>query len=181
MGRPGTAARRYADAAFELASRDDTHDAWLEGLETAVQLLGDERVAAIVDSPAVALADREALIERLLAARVAASVLNLTRVLVQRGRIDALPAVATQYRRLLNRHRGVTEAIVTSAVPLSAAETAAVRAKIESMLGLSVELASRVDDDLIGGLTVRVGDRFIDASVRGRIERLRDQLVVGAR
>ncbi len=181
MSRPGTAARRYADAAFELATRDGTHDAWLEGLQTAVELLGDERVAAVVDNPAVPLADREAVVERLLAKRAAEPILNLARLLAQRGRIDILPQIATRYRRLLNEHRGVVEATVTSAAPLAAAEAKAVQARVEAWLGLGVELATHVDEGLIGGLTVRVGDRFVDASVRGRLERLRDQLVMGAR
>jgi F0F1-type ATP synthase delta subunit len=49
------------------------------------------------------------------------------------------------------------------------------------MSGAAVELRAVVDPDLIGGLTIRVGDRLLDASVRGRLERLRDQLVAGTR
>jgi F0F1-type ATP synthase delta subunit len=49
------------------------------------------------------------------------------------------------------------------------------------MTGASVQLRAEVDPDLIGGLTVRVGDQLLDASVRGRLERLRDQLVAGIR
>jgi F-type H+-transporting ATPase subunit delta len=70
---------------------------------------------------------------------------------------------------------------VTSAAPLSADETAAVKRRVEAMSGAAVELSSVVDESLIGGLTIRVGDRLLDASVRGRLERLRDQLVAGAR
>lgn len=181
MSRPGTAARRYADAAFELATRDDSHDSWRDGLQVAVQLVGEERVAAILDNPAIALPEREALVDRLLAKRAPDPVRNLVQLLVRRGRIDTLPAVAAQYQRLLNAHRGVVAATVTSAVELQPAETKAVHARIEKMLGSTVELATAVDEDLIGGLTIRVGDRYIDASVRGRLERLRDQLVAGAR
>jgi len=181
MSRPGTAARRYADAAFELASRDDSHDSWRDGLGVATRLLGDERVAAIVDNPAIALAEREAIVDRLLTKRAPVPVGNLVHLLVKRGRIDILPAVAAQYSRLLNAHRGVVAATVTSAIELDPAETKAVHARIEQMLGSTVELTTAVDESLIGGLTIRVGDRHIDASVRGRLERLRDQLVVGAR
>ena len=77
--------------------------------------------------------------------------------------------------------RGVVAATVTSAAPLEKAEVAAIGARLESMTGQTVKLATAVDPSLIGGLTVRVGDRMIDASVRGRLERLRDQLVAGTR
>ena len=100
---------------------------------------------------------------------------------MQRGRAEILPAVAAEYQRLLNRRRGVVEAVVTSAAPLSADETSALRAKLAEMTGGDVDLTVRVDDALIGGLTVRVGDQLLDASVRGRLERLRTQLVTGSR
>jgi F-type H+-transporting ATPase subunit delta len=181
MGRPTSAARRYAEAAFELALRDDAPDAWRDDLAVAAGFVADERVAAVVGSPALPIADRRAVLESLLGGRVRPQVANLARLLTERGRADLLPAVASEYRRLLNRHRGVVDAVVTSAAPLNADETAAVRGRVEQMSGAAVELQSVVDPALIGGLTIRVGDRLLDASVRGRLERLRDQLVSGTR
>ena len=181
MARPTTAARRYAEAAFELARRDDALDAWRDDLALSAQLLGDERVAEIVGSPARPIGDRRALIDRLLEPRVQPAMRNLARLLAERGRIDLLPAVASEYRRLLNRHRGIVPATVTSAAPLTAEETDAIRSRVRRMSGADVELTTEVDPALIGGLTIRVGDRLLDASVRGRLERLRDQLIAGTR
>jgi F-type H+-transporting ATPase subunit delta len=79
----------------------------------------------------------------------------------------------------MNRHRGVVEAVVTSAAPLTSEETTAIRQRVESMAGAAVDLRTAVDPSLIGGLTVKVGGRLLDASVRGRLERLRDQLIAG--
>jgi ATP synthase F1 delta subunit len=64
-------------------------------------------------------------------------------------------------------------------VPLSGDETAAIRARVEAMAGADVELETRVDPALIGGVTVQVRDQLLDASIRGRLERLRDQLHAG--
>jgi F-type H+-transporting ATPase subunit delta len=181
MARPSTAARRYAEAAFEIASRDGTLDAWRDGLRVAADLLGNPQVAAVVDNPAVPLAQRLAVVDGLLRGGVEPPLQRLVRLLVQRSRLDMLPAVASQYQRLLNQQRGIVEAVVTSAAPLSAGETDALRAKLADMTGASVVLEERVDAGLIGGLTVRVGDQLLDASVRGRLERLRNQLVAGTR
>jgi F-type H+-transporting ATPase subunit delta len=179
MARPTTAARRYAEAAFDLASRDGAHDRWEKDLRTASELLADERVAAVVDNPAIPLADREAVLERLLGSRLARPALNLVRLLARRGRIEILPAVAAHFGRLLDDSRGIVAATISSAAPLDDDEEAAVRSRVEAMTGREVRLSTEVDPDLIGGLVVRVGDRWIDASVRGRLERLRDQLVAG--
>jgi len=181
MARPTTAARRYAEAAFELASRDDALDAWADGLRLAARFAADEGVVRVVDNPSIPHADRQAAVARLLEGRVLPGVLNLARLLAQRGRFEALPAIAAEYTRLLNRRRGIVEAVVTSAQPLNAEETKALRARVEAMTGSGVDLRTEVDEALIGGLTVRVGDQLLDASLRGRLERLRHQLAGSAR
>jgi F-type H+-transporting ATPase subunit delta len=181
MPRPTTAARRYAEAAFEIALRDDTLDTWLTDLELAAQLVGDERVSRIVDDPSLPPEARNRVLDKLFADRISRPAANLVGVLGRRSRMELMPAIAAEYRRLVNRHRGVVEAVVTSSSPLTAEERAAVRERVVAMTGAEVELEETVDSDLIGGLTVRVGDHLLDASVRGRLERLRDQLVSGAR
>lgn len=181
MPRPDTASRRYAEAAFQLAERDQALDAWWDGLSLAAQLVADERLATAIDNPAKPLADRLAVLDRLLQDRAPKGVVRLAALLAERGRIDRLPEVASEYRRLLDRARGVVEAHVTSAAPLSTTETEAVKAWVAKTTGKDVTLTANVDEALIGGLTVRVGDTLLDASVRGRLERLRTQLLTGAR
>ena len=90
-------------------------------------------------------------------------------------------ASARSTSRLLNAHRGIVVATVTSAVPLTTDETAEIRTRVEAMAGSTVDLRTEVDPALLGGLTVQVGDRLLDASIRGRLERLRDQLHTGTR
>ncbi|MBI2776373.1 MAG: F0F1 ATP synthase subunit delta [Chloroflexi bacterium] len=181
MARPTTAARRYAEAAFELATRDGDVDAWAAGLALAAGVAGDADVNRIVDNPAVPLGKRNAVVASVLAGRAPAGVLNLAQLLVRRGRFESLAGISAEFHRLHNRQRGIVEAVVTSAEPLTADETRAVRARIEAMTGAGVELRAEIDESLIGGLTVRVGDQLLDASVRGRLERLRHQLVQGTR
>jgi F-type H+-transporting ATPase subunit delta len=172
MARRSSAARRYAEAAFQLAERDDALDDWADGLSMAVLLLSDERVLRIVDSPARPYRERVALIEGLLEGRVPGGVVKLAALLARKGRIERLVGVAAEYRRLLDRRRGVVEARVTSAAPL----TDKLRDWITRRTGQTVDLQVGVDEGLIGGLTVRLGDSLLDASVRGRLERLRNQL-----
>lgn len=181
MARSTSAARRYAEAAFQLATRDDSFDAWAADLAIANQLVGDPRVARIVSNPSVPRADRETTLDRLFAKRVSPLALHLVRLLDQRGRLTLLPAIAAEFTRMLDALRGIVAASVTSAAPLEKDEVAAIGARLESMTGQTVKLTTTVDPALIGGVTVQVGDRMIDASVRGRLERLRDQLVAGTR
>ncbi len=181
MSRPVAAARRYAEAAFQVAAAENQLDGWKADLDAAVAMLGRPDVEPTVHSPAVPLGERVEIVRRLLEPRIAPGPLRLVTLVVERGKVHALPRIRDEYTRLLNAHRGVVAATVTSAVPLTADETAAIRSRVEAMAGSRVDLKAEVNPDLIGGLTIQVRDRLLDASIRGRLERLRDQLHAGTR
>lgn len=178
MARLG-AGKRYAEAAFELASRDGTVDAWRKDLAVAGEVASNDRAARDIDSPAVAFAHRRKAVEALLASRVSRMTLNLTLVLAQRGRFFLLPQVSAEFDELVRKSRGIVAATVTSPEPLPAEELAAVKARVEQLAGAKVELSTATDPSLIGGLRVKIGDWQIDASVSTRLSRLRKQLVQG--
>ncbi len=181
MARSSTAARRYAEAAFEVARRDGTLERWLDDLRLAADVVAQPDTAPVVDNPAIPFGTRREILGKLLEGRVAPGAYNLVLLLAERGRLSAVPAVAAEYKRLVDRERGIVVATVASAVPLEAAELEAIGARIREMTGSRAEIVTAIDPDLIGGVTVRIGDRLIDASVRGRLERLRDHIVAGAR
>jgi len=134
----------------------------------------------MLGNPAVALETRTEMAESIFGKTVSTPVVNLIGLMLRRGRIEQLPRVAAEYRRLDNARQGITLATATSAAPLSPDEVQALTARMEQLTGGRVELDLRTDPSLLGGLVVRIGDRLIDGSVRGRLERLRNQLVSGA-
>jgi F-type H+-transporting ATPase subunit delta len=183
VARPSTTARRYAEAIFELAERDATEDVWAAALDASVTGLGAEEVARVVENPAVPFEDRRRAVTALtdrIGGPVATQLGNLVTMLLARRRVGLLVPIAAEYRRQLDGQRGVVAATVISAAPLDEASLVAVRQRVTDMTGATVRLAARVDPDLIGGLTLQVGDRLLDASLRGRLERLRVQLARGA-
>jgi F-type H+-transporting ATPase subunit delta len=181
MPRPSTAARRYAEAVFEIAHRDGALDRWTADLRVVADVVAEEEVARVVDSPAIPYDARREVLAKLLEPRISPPAFHLTLLLAQRGRLSSVPAVAAEYKRLVDRERGIVVATVTSAIRLEPAELEAIGTRVREMTGARPEIAAAVDPDLIGGVTVRIGDRLIDASVRGRLERLRDRIVAGAR
>jgi F-type H+-transporting ATPase subunit delta len=188
MARPTTAARRYAEAAFEVALRDGTVAAWRRDLALAANGLADERVMRVLTNPAIPLASRAEVLDEALAGAargvaapaVSQPVRNLVLLLLHRGRIDLLQRVAAEFKRLDDRRLGITPATATSAAPLEPTEVRGLTVRLEQLTGGSVELDLQVDPGILGGLIVRVGDRLIDGSVRGRLERLRNRLAPGA-
>ncbi len=181
MARPVAAARRYAEAAFEVALATGQLDRWKADLALAADVLARPDLGPVVHSPAVPLVQRQAVVSALLGSRIQPGALRLVNLLVARGRSTDLDRVSAEYDRRLNAHRGVVMATVTSAVPLTPDESAAIRSRVEAMADAPIELRTEVDPDLIGGLTIQVRDQLLDASIRGRLERLRDQLHAGGR
>jgi F-type H+-transporting ATPase subunit delta len=180
MAGRDSAARRYAEAAFEVATRDKTIDAWRSELSSAASVVADDHVRRYLANPAIPLEQRQAHLDKSFGPLVSKPVLNLMSLMLRRSRIDQLPRVAAEFRRLDNVRQGITPATATSASPLSPDEVQALQGRLETMTGGRVELDVQVDPSLLGGLVVRVGDRMIDGSVRGRLERLRNRLVSGA-
>ena len=179
MARRDSAPRRYADAAFEIALRDSSVELWRRELDQAATTLEERGLEAVLANPAIALDQRLDAAGQVFG-RLSRPVTNLILLLVRRNRIEQLPRVAAEFRRLDDRRNGLTHATATSAAPLGADEIRAITARLEAMTGDRIALETAVDPDLLGGVVVRVGDRLIDGSVRGRLERLRNQLASGA-
>ena len=183
MARKGSAARRYAEAVFQLAERDNALDRWRDDLRTAADVTSDDRGArAHANSPMVPLAEREKLVTQLLGKRLskpgiqprprARATRQSRAVGAHRRRVPAA-AQPEARRRVGARHKRPAAHRRTRTRPSSP--------RRRPLTGTTVDVQTAVDPALIGGLTVRIGDRLIDASVRGRLERLREQLLAGAR
>ena len=179
MARRDTAPRRYADAAFEIALRDGTVETWRAELDLAAVTLPTAGLEQVLANPATPLDQRIEAAEKVFAT-LSKPVLNLVLLLLRRGRIEQLPRVAKEFARLDDERKGLVHAFVTSAAPLTADELRAITTRLETMTGGQIDIETDVDPHLLGGLVVRIGDRLIDGSVRGRLERLRNQLAAGA-
>ncbi|HUF06784.1 MAG TPA: ATP synthase F1 subunit delta [Candidatus Binatia bacterium] len=175
MARRETAARRYAEAAFGLGRDDGTLDAWERDLARLEDALSNDGLRALVEHPAVAFADKERVLRRVVG-DVTAEPLSLVLLMIRRGRPGAIGRMLEHFRELVRRERGIALAEIRTALPLEEAQRAAVRDRLAQLTGDEIEINELVDEALIGGITVRIGDRLYDASVRSRLARLRARL-----
>lgn len=169
-------ARRYAEAAFEIAQRDASMEAWLAALRVAGERLVDDEVMALLSNPSIPAASRTQVLERILGDDVIGPQLHLLTLMIRRGRFALLPGVVREFTRLYQSLEGIVQATVTSAGPLDSTEVVALAERLVALTGKRVELREEVDAELLGGIQVRVGDQLLDSSVRGRLERMRAEL-----
>ena len=175
MARRDTAARRYAEAAFDIGRADRTLDAWENDLLKLRDALAVDELRTLVEHPAVAYADKERVV-RGVVGDVLPEALNLVLLMVRRGRPRAIGRMVEHFRELLRRDRGISLAEVRTALPLEESQRVSVMDRLHELTGDEIEINEVVDESLIGGITVRIGDRLYDASVRNRLERLRARL-----
>jgi len=168
MAEIATIARPYAEAVFRVADGEGRLAAWDGVLE---------RLAAVAAAPAVQqlLGDPNVTPDQLYgviagaAGELPAEAQNLVRVLIENGRVAALPEVRAVFETLKNEREGVVDAAIASAFPLDDAQLAALVGDLEARFRRKVKPQVAVDRALIGGVTVAVGDEVIDGSVRGKL------------
>jgi F-type H+-transporting ATPase subunit delta len=170
--------RRYASAAFTVASKSGDYDAWLLALGDVTRVLRMPSARTVFLSPAVPAGQKSAALDRIVP-NAPQLTRNFLHILVDRDRLDQVPGIADALRELINVRRGIVTADVTTAVPLDTELEQVLAQKLAQYLGhepRQITIRSRVDPSIIGGVIARVGDLVIDDSVRGRIERLRRSL-----
>jgi len=172
-------ARVYAEALYNAADKRQETVGILEDLEGLVSQVfrRDPGIEAFLASAAVGRERKAQLIRRAFEGRAGDLLVNFLQVLNEHDRLDLLRAIAAAYRDLYDRRSGRIHVHVRSAVPLGQDQQEKLKQELRASFGKEPMLDTRVDPDLLGGLVVRVGDWLYDASVRTRLEDIRDQVI----
>lgn len=172
-----TVARRYAGALYEEANEtgvlEDVDDDVLMLRET---LESNRELARFFESPVIPLEKKDDVVRELLSDRVQDLTLRFLRLLVHKDRETMTKPILDQYQALRDDQRGIVDAHVAVARPLADDDREAVIEALEKKTGKSIRLHVEQDDDLVGGIIIRIGDRVFDASVRNKLANLRDRL-----
>ncbi|MEX1022688.1 MAG: ATP synthase F1 subunit delta [Dehalococcoidia bacterium] len=169
------AGRRYALAIMEIARADGDLDAWLEAAEGLDALTSESRFVQSLQGDGMTDEQFVAVVRRVLPDATEKQV-NLFRLLRRKGRLSLGPSIASYLRELIDEERGVLRAVVTTAVDLDEERLARVRERITAASGRQVQLETRVDPGIIGGMVIRIGDQLVDGSTRNRLQSLRASL-----
>jgi F-type H+-transporting ATPase subunit delta len=172
-----TVARRYATALYEEAEATGV----LEAVDEDVRMLRESiastgELARFFKSPVIPQEKKDAVLQSLLGDRVQDLLVRFLRLLVRKDRETMTKTILDAYQSLRDEQRGIVDAHVTAAHPLSDEDEAAVVDALESQTGKTVRLHTETDPDLIGGIVIRIGDYVFDGSVRNKLASLRDRL-----
>lgn len=177
MEERSTLARPYAVAIFKLAQQDGKFALWSEMLGFLGQVLADPTVQGLIADPRVDSQRVARLVNDVAGGRFTDQAQNLVKVLAQNARLDVIGEIIRQYEqaRSAAEKREVVELV--SAFEVNPKFQQSIASAMASRLGREVELKTRIDKDLIGGVVIRAGDLVIDASLKGRLAKLATSLV----
>lgn len=170
MAELATIARPYAEAAFRLAAENQRLGQWSDMLALVEGIVLNEEVAERIGDPNLEGNALEGLILGSLGERLDGPGRNFVQVLLQNGRLELVPTIRSLFEELKREHEGVLEAKVISALPIEDDQVKPLLAALEAKYGRHVSAQVEVDPELIGGVRIVVGDKVIDATVRGRLD-----------
>lgn len=177
MSRYSIVAKRYAKALYALASEQQQSEVVEQHLQTFVQLLQtNEQLASFIHNPNVASHSKAELIKQLLGSDLPTSLYNTIRLLLDRDRNWIFPDLFHAYVSVANEALGRAEAIVYTPYALSEAEQKQIAKTFGKLSGKQIKVKAYIDESLLGGMTVRIGDRLYDGSFSGKLQRMEEQL-----
>jgi F-type H+-transporting ATPase subunit delta len=164
----------YAEAMMAVAQSQDLLDVFGDNCQAIRQLLQDSgELQQFLASPVVQMADKKAVLQRVLGDSIHPVMMKTINVLVDRNRINFLDGVCGQYQVLLRQLKGNVLAEVTTAIELTADQRNAIVDRVKSMTKANnVDISAKVDGAIIGGVIIKVGSQIIDSSLRTQLRRI---------
>lgn len=172
-------ATTYAKALLGVTETGGNTDSVLEELDSLVKTVLPQhpQFAEALRTPRLSVEEKIGLIDRIFGSRASGELLKFLKVLANHGRLDCLREIASAFRRQVNDKQGRVAVQVTTASELSAEQLGQVNASLHEKLGRQIDLTTRVDEELLGGMVVRIGDTVIDGSLKNRLVRLQQKTI----
>jgi F-type H+-transporting ATPase subunit delta len=175
------AAQAYAASVLDLANQQKQAEALGEELAALRQLVDENPgFREVLTNPVVSVVERQELLDKIFRGRISQLLFNALGVLNQKNRLGLVSQVAEAYHDLLDEQLGKVEVDLTVAQKLSPDQLEQARRRISQALGRDAVLHQYVDDAVLGGAVLRVGDKLIDASVRYQLQAMKEQLLAAA-
>lgn len=175
MAELATIARPYAEALFKASAGSDA-SAWAEQLTALGEVVADADLRRFADHPKASSKLVSNVIADVLARNgvtLLPALQNFMHVLLENGRLAALPEVVAQFKALASARSGVAEATIYSAFPIEGQALADLAATLEQRFGRKLNAKVEIQTELIGGIRAVVGDEVLDTSVKARLEQMR--------
>ena len=170
-------AKMYGGSLYDLAAEEGLETRILGELDEVQQLLKQNPdYLRLLSTPSIPKKERCGLLDEALRGQVHLYVLNFLKILCEKSTLRELSGCARAYRIRYNQAHGILEATAVSAVPLTEQQRAALHAKLESLTGKTIDLKTKVDAKVLGGIRLDIEGTELDGTVQNRLTSLRQDI-----
>ncbi len=165
------AATVYAQALYDLAKEENIEKTVLQQLEVISQAAAQEpRFLQLLAAPNLPKQERCAILDASFRGQAEPYLLNFLKILTEKGYIRHLPDYCRAYREIYNADHGILPVRAVTAVPMTAAQTARLTEKLQSITGKTVALENRIDPEVLGGVRLDYDGKRVDGTVQNRLD-----------
>ncbi|WP_425805978.1 F0F1 ATP synthase subunit delta [Desulfitobacterium sp. Sab5] len=172
----GALARRYAQALYEIALKQDLNQVELELKELTHLIDENAEVAHLLYHPHITLTEKKELMDKLFSDSLSDTVRRFISLLIDKRRENLLPEIEREFKLLADKARNIVEARIASATPLSESQEERLHKELVRITGKNVRMVKEVRPELIGGILVKIGDRVLDGTVAYKLSKMRVSL-----
>lgn len=170
-------ASRYAEALFQVGEESNSTEKLYNELKAVVDIIkGNPEFSNILKSPIVSKEDKKTLLSNIFGAQIDKEMLNFMKILADKDRLSLVASIQEAFKALLNKKNNILEGIAITAVPMKEDEVKALQTKLSTKYNKTVILKNEVDESILGGVLVRLGNEEIDGTVKNRLDKMKEQL-----
>lgn len=167
----------YADALFELALEEDILDTVAAEIDAVSKIISENTdFVKLMSAPTVPEKDKKAIISNAFEGKISETVFNFMNVLCDNGRFKYFCSVATEFKEMYNEKNGILEVCATTTMPLSKNLREKLILKLEKISGKKIQLVEKIDASIMGGIVLNYNNTQIDASIKKRLDSMRQQI-----
>ena len=170
-------ASRYAEALFQVGEESNSTTKLYEELNAVLDILkSDKNFYNVLKSPLISKGEKKEIIESVFNNRIQNDLKNFFKILIDKERISYLELIQKSFKDLLNENNNIVEGKAITAIPMSKEEIKKLEENLSSKYNANIILENIVDETILGGVLVRLGNKEIDGTIKTRLENLKQEL-----
>lgn len=170
-------ASRYAEALFQVGEESNSTTKLYEELNAVLDILKSyKNFYNVLKSPLISKGEKKEIIENVFNNRIENDLKNFFKILIDKERISSLELIQKSFKDLLNENNNIVEGKAITAIPMSKEEIKKLEENLSSKYNANIILENIVDETILGGVLVRLGNKEIDGTIKTRLENLKQEL-----
>jgi F-type H+-transporting ATPase subunit delta len=171
-------AKRYSVALFEAGKEHNKIDSFFEQIKDVAMILSDyKELVGLLTHPNIEIKDKKNVVQEIFQDKVDETIIKLIYLLIDHGRVKEIKLIYEEYKELVYELKGITAVYVTTAVKMTDEELESLKVKLSKRYSSIIEIENTIDETVIGGVYLKVGDEVVDGTVKGSLDKMRREIL----